>query len=254
MKKMRLKGKISFITAGAGAGIGQAIARTFAREGAYVVVTDAHKERSNSVAEAIKKEYGVDVMGIECDVTDPNDVNMAVHQALERFGRIDILINNAGTNRPSQVIDITDETWELVINTCLSGTFYCCRAVLPSMIKQRYGRIINISSVAGFMGLKGGHAHYAAAKAGVMAFTRCLAMEVAQYYITANTIAPSFIYNKFIPTIYPEEEIDRMFNEIPYPRKGVPEDVANTALFLVSDEGEYITGQTICVTGGSWMR
>lgn len=251
---MRLKGKIAFITAGAGAGIGQTIARTFAREGAHIVVTDAHKARSNSVAEAIKKEYGVDALGIRCDVTDPNDVDMAVHQALKGFGRIDILINNAGTNRPSQVIAITDETWELVINTCLRGTFYCCRAVLPSMIKQSYGRIVNISSISGFVGLKGGHAHYAAAKAGVMAFTRCLAMEVAQYYITANTIAPSFIYNEFIPTIYPQEEIDRMLDEIPYPRKGVPEDVANTALFLVSDEGEYITGQTICVTGGSLMR
>ena len=251
---MRLKGKIAFITAGAGAGIGQAIARTFAREGAHIVVTDAHQARSNTVAEAIKKEYGVDAMGIRCDVTDPNDVDMAVHQALEAFGSIDILVNNAGTNRPSQVIAITDETWELVINTCLRGTFYCCRAVLPSMIKQSYGRIVNISSISGFVGLKGGHAHYAAAKAGVMAFTRCLAMEVAQYYITANTIAPSFIYNEFIPTIYPQEEIDRMLDEIPYPRKGVPEDVANTVLFLVSDEGEYITGQTICVTGGSLMR
>lgn len=252
--EMRLNGKIAFITAGAGAGIGQAIARTFAREGANVIVTDAHQARSNTLAEAIKKEYGVDAMGIRCDVTDRNNVDMAVHQALEAFGSIDILVNNAGTNRPSQVIAITDETWELVINTCLRGTFYCCRAVLPSMIKQRHGRIVNISSISGFVGLKGGHAHYAAAKAGVMAFTRCLAMEVAQYYITANTIAPSFIYNEFIPTIYPQEEINRMLNEIPYPRKGVPEDVANTALFLVSDEGEYITGQTICVTGGSLMR
>lgn len=252
--EMRLNGKIAFITAGAGAGIGQAIARTFAREGANVIVTDAHQARSNTLAEAIKKEYGVAAMGIMCDVTDRNNVDMAVHQALEAFGSIDILVNNAGTNRPSQVIAITDETWELVINTCLRGTFYCCRAVLPSMIKQRHGRIVNISSVSGFVGLKGGHAHYAAAKAGVMAFTRCLAMEVAQYYITANTIAPSFIYNEFIPTIYPQEEINRMLNEIPYPRKGVPEDVANTALFLVSDEGEYITGQTICVTGGSLMR
>jgi len=104
------------------------------------------------------------------------------------------------------------------------------------------------------MGLKAGHAHYAAAKAGVMAFSRCLAMEAAPHYITVNTIAPSFIYNEFIPHIYPEDEIERMYENIPYPRKGTPEDVANTVVFLVSDEGEYITGQTICVTGGSWMR
>ena len=121
------------------------------------------------------------------------------------------------------------------------------------MMEQRFGRIVNIASVAGFMGLKAGHAHYAAAKAGVMAFTRCLAMEAAEHFITVNAIAPSFIHNEFIPRIYPEEEIRRMQEEIPFPRKGTPDDVARTVLFLVTD-GEYITGQTICVTGGSWMR
>jgi NAD(P)-dependent dehydrogenase (short-subunit alcohol dehydrogenase family) len=173
---------------------------------------------------------------------------------MDRWGRIDILFNNAGTNRPSQIIDITDEVWELVLNTCLRGTFFCCRAILPIMMRQDFGRIVSTTSVAAFRGLQAGHAHYAAAKAGVMAFTRCLAMEGAPHHITANTIAPSFIYNEFIPHIYPQDEIERMYAEIPYPRKGTPDDIANTVLFLVSDEGEYITGQTICVTGGSWMR
>ncbi|MCX5812078.1 MAG: SDR family NAD(P)-dependent oxidoreductase [Proteobacteria bacterium] len=251
---MKLEGRVALLTAAAGAGIGQAVARTFAREGAYVVVTDAHKDRSVSVAEALKREYGIEALGIGCDVTSRNDVENAVNIVLEKFGRIDILFNNAGTNRPAQVTDITDEEWELVINVSLRGTFYCCRAVLPAMMKQDYGRIVSVTSVAAFRGLKAGHAHYAAAKAGVMAFTRCLAAEAAQHHITANTIAPSFIYNEFIPHIYPEDEIERMYEEIPYPRKGAPQDIANTALFLVSDEGEYITGQTICVTGGSWMR
>jgi 3-oxoacyl-[acyl-carrier protein] reductase len=251
---MKLKDRVALLTAAAGAGIGQAVARTMAREGAKVVVTDANPERSISVAEAIKKEYGAETLGMQCDVTSREEVEEVVHATLERFGRIDILFNNAGTNRPSHVVDIPDEVWELVINTSLRGAFYCCRAVLPTMMNQNYGRIVSVTSVAGFMGLQAGHAHYAAAKAGVMALTRCLAMEVAPYYITANTIAPSFIYNEFIPHIYPEEEIERMYENIPYPRKGTPQDIANTALFLVSDEGEYITGQTICVTGGSWMR
>jgi 3-oxoacyl-[acyl-carrier protein] reductase len=251
---MKLKNRVAIVTAAAGAGIGQATARMMAREGARVIVTDMHKERTRTVAKAIHDEYGVETMGIQCDVTRLNEVKGVVKSALDKFGRIDILFNNAGTNRPVRVIDMSDETWELVINTSLKGTFYFSRAVLPAMMEQKGGRIVNITSVAGFRGLDGGHAHYAAAKAGVMAFTRCLAMEAAPYRITANTIAPSFIFNEFIPGLYPQEEIERMSAEIPYPRKGTPEDIANTVLFLMSDEGEYITGQTICVTGGSWMR
>jgi 3-oxoacyl-[acyl-carrier protein] reductase len=251
---MRLKDKIALLTAAAGAGIGQATARTMAKEGASVVVTDLHEDRAKAVAEDIAREYNVRTLGLKCDVTDGAEVDRAVEATLDAFGRVDILFNNAGTNRPSPVADITDDVWDLVIATALTGTFYCCRAVIPAMARQSFGRIISVTSVAGFRGLSGGHAHYAAAKAGVMAFTRCLAMEVAPHRITANTIAPSFIFNEFIPHIYPQDEIERMFDEIPYPRKGTPEDVANAAVFLASDEGEYMTGQTLCVTGGSWMR
>jgi len=251
---MRLKDRIALLTAAAGAGIGQATARTMAKEGASVVVTDMHEERAKTVADEISREYNVNTMGMKCDVTDRGDVTRVVKATLDAFGRIDILFNNAGTNRPSRVVDITDEVWDLVLATTLTGTFYCCRAVIPAMMRQNFGRIISVTSVAGFRGLAGGHAHYAAAKAGVMAFTRCLAMEGAPHRITANTIAPSFIFNEFIPHIYPRDEIERMYEEIPYPRKGTPDDVANAALFLASDEGEYMTGQTLCVTGGSWMR
>jgi 3-oxoacyl-[acyl-carrier protein] reductase len=251
---MKLKDKVAIVTAAAGAGIGRTVAEMLAREGARVIVTDIHEERSIRAAQAIYDECGVEATGIKCDVTNITDVKNVIQETLKRFGRIDILINNAGTNRPAQIIDMKDEEWDLVINTSLTGTFYCTRAVLPAMMEQKQGRIVNISSVAGFRGLDGGHSHYAAAKAGVMAFTRCLAMEAAPYRITANAIAPSFIYNDFIPNIYPREELDRMASEIPYPRKGTPEDIGNTVLFLASDEGEFITGQTICVTGGSWMR
>ena len=250
---MRLTDRVAFITGAAGAGIGQTTARLLAKEGAGVIITDAHQKRARSVADAIREEYGVETASMECDVTKRKAVEKAVAFGLEKFGRIDILVNNAGTNRPVEIVNMEDEAWDLVINTSLRGTFYTCRAVLPAMIRQRFGRIVNIASTAAFMGLKAGHAHYAAAKAGVMAFTRCLAMEAAEHYVTANTIAPSFIYNEFIPHIYPEEEIRRMEESIPYPRKGTPDDVAQTILFLVT-EGEYVTGQTICVTGGSWMR
>lgn len=251
---MKLKNRVAILTAAAGAGIGQATARMLAREGASVVVTDMHEKRSLEAAQAIHDEYGLETLGIKCDVTKLDEVKHVVETTLKKFGRIDILLNNAGTNRPMHIVDMTDDAWDLVIDTSLKGTFYCSRAVLPAMMEQKQGRIVNITSVAGFRGLEGGHAHYAAAKAGVMAFTRCLAMEAAPYRITANTIAPSFIFNEFIPNIYPQEEIERMYTEVPYPRKGTPEDIANTVLYLVSDEGEYITGQTICVTGGSWMR
>jgi 3-oxoacyl-[acyl-carrier protein] reductase len=251
---MRLKDKVAIITAAGGVGIGYSTARGLAREGSRVIVTDKHERRAIKAAEAIGSEYGIETLGIKCDVTSLDDVTDVTETTLKRFGRIDILINNAGTNRPSKIVDISDEVWNLVMDTSLKSTFYCTRAVLPVMMKQRYGRIINMGSVVGFRGLKGGYAHYAAAKAGVMAFTRCLAMEAAPYRITANTIAPSFIKNDFIQNIYTQEEIERMNSEIPYPRKGTPEDIANMVLFLVSDEGEYITGQTICVTGGSWMR
>jgi len=251
---MKLKDMVAFCTAAAGAGIGQSTARMFAREGAKVVITDMHLERCLTVADQIIKDFEVDALALQCDVTKLQDIEEAIAKTMKQFGKIDILFNNAGTNRPSQIVDITDDVWELVINTSLRGTFYCCRAILPIMMKQGFGRIVCTTSVAAFRGLRAGHAHYAAAKAGVIAFTRCLAMEAAPYHVTANTIAPSFIYNEFIPHIYPQDEIERMYDEIPYPRKGTPDDIANTVLFLVSPEGEYITGQTICVTGGSWMR
>jgi len=251
---MRLKDKVALLTAAAGAGIGLATAKAMAKEGAKIVLTDAHPKRPLSMAETIQKEFGVDTLGLSLDVTNRSQVQETVKAAMEKFGRIDILFNNAGTNRLSKVADMTDETWDLVINTCLRGTFYTCRAVLPSMIQNGFGRIVNVASVAGFLGLKDGQSHYSAAKAGIMAFTRCLALEEAPHYITANTIAPGFIYNEFLARIYPEPEIKRMQESIPYPRKGTPQDIANIAVFLCSDEGEYVTGQTICATGGSFMH
>jgi 3-oxoacyl-[acyl-carrier protein] reductase len=250
---VKLEGKVALVTGAAGVGIGYAIAHALASEGAQTVVVDRHDNRSKTIAAQIATECGVKTIGLRCDVTKLEEIEQAVAVALENFGRIDVLVNNAGTNRPSAIADMSNDTWELVINTSLRGTFYFCRAVLPTMKKHRFGRVINIASTAAFQGLAAGHSHYAAAKAGIVGFTRCLAMEAAEFHITANTIAPGFIPNEFVPRIYPEAEIRRMENAIPYPRKGTPEDVAQTALFLATD-GEYITGQTICVNGGSWMH
>jgi 3-oxoacyl-[acyl-carrier protein] reductase len=208
---MRLKDKVAIVTAGAGAGIGRTAAGMMAGEGARVVVADMHEQRAVQTARTIQDKYVVETIGIKCDVTSPDDVKGVVETTLNRFGRIDILLNNAGTNRPMKIVDMKDETWDLVVNTSLKGTFYCTRAVLPAMMEQEHGRIVNIASVAGFRGLDGGHSHYAAVKAGVMAFTRCLAMEAARYRITANTIAPSFIYNEFIPNIYPGRDRKNAF-------------------------------------------
>lgn len=251
---MRLKDRVAFLTAAAGAGIGQATARAMAEEGAKIVVTDAHGGRAAGVAEAIQKDLGVEALGLGCDVRDRQAVEGAVSLALDRFGGIDILFTNAGINTLSPVVSMSDETWDRVIDTCLRGTFYACRAVLPTMMAGGRGRIITVASMNGFMGLSGGEAHYSAAKAGVMAFTRCLAMEMAPHRITANSIAPGYIHNPFMERIYAPEELRKLAEAIPYPRKGTPRDIANIAVFLATDEAEYLTGQTLCASGGSWMH
>lgn len=251
---MRLKNKVALLTAAAGAGIGRAAAYAMAKEGAKIVLTDAHEKRAISTAEDIAGKFGVETLGMHCDVTSREQVEAVVQKAMEKFSRIDILFNNAGINKIVRMVEITDDIWDLVINTCLRGTFYTCRAVLPIMIKQNFGRIINMASIAGYLGLKDGQVPYSSAKAGIMALTRCVAMENAPYHITANTIAPGFISNEFLARIYPAKELERMNEDIPYPRKGTPQDIANIAVFLCSDEGEYVTGQTICATGGSYMR
>ena len=137
---MRLKDKVAFLTAAAGAGIGQATARAMAKEGANVIITDAHPKRPSSVAESIERDFGVEALGMSCDVTRKEQVEEVISAILDKFGRIDLVFNNAGINQLSPVVDMTDEVWDLVVNTCLRGTFYVCRAVLPGMIEQRFGR------------------------------------------------------------------------------------------------------------------
>lgn len=249
-----LDGKIALMTAAAGAGIGQATARRFAREGAEVVVTDAHARRVQELGEAMRTEFGRDFLAAEMDVTKPEQVRALVDKALERYGRIDILINNAGINRLAPIWEMDDETWNLVIGVNLTGAFHCMRAVLPAMIRQSSGAIVNMASIAGWQSSTQGEAHYSAAKAGVMGLTRAVAAEVARFGIRVNAIAPGLIYNPFLERIYPREFFENFARRVPLGRVGEPEDIANLMIFLVSDQSAYITGEVFCVSGGAYMK
>jgi len=247
---MRLEGKVAIVTASAGAGIGQAAIRAFAREGAAVVIADNHERRTGEVAEALKSE-GAKAIGVVCDVANREQVNSMVKRTLDEFGRIDILVNNAGLNTPMQrVHELSDEDWDRVTGVCLRGTFYCTRAVMPSMIAQRYGRIVNISSVAAWLG--GDTASYCAAKSAIIGFTRAVALEAAKDNVNVCAIAPGFVPNPFLDKIYPQDIKERLESVIPLGRGATPEEIANVIVFLVSDEGSYMTGQTIPVSGG-WL-
>lgn len=249
---MRLKDKVIVVTGGAGAGIGQTSARRFAEEGAKIVVSDTHEKRTLAVAEAIASDHGVETLGVVCNVREKDQVENLMAKAKQRFGRIDGLLNNAGINVLADCVDMTDEQWSLVIDVCLRGTFYCIRAVLPTMIEQKSGAIVSLASTAGITG-SSGSCHYAAAKAGIIALSKAVARENAPLGIRVNAIAPGLIMNPFLERIYPKEDLKRYVESTPLPRKGEPLDIANAALFLMCDEGSYLTGQTLCLSGGSVM-
>ena len=250
----KLENKVALVTAAAGAGIGQAIARALAQEGAQVVVSDAHEGRLAKVAEEMKQEFGTRILALPCDVTSRGQVEKMVRQALGEFGQIDILVNNAGIDRPRPIWEMTEEDWELVVNINLRGTFYCCRAVIPTMIKQRRGRIINLSSVVAWAPSEEDGAAYVASKAGIQGLTRSLAAQLAKYNITANAIAPGLIFNPFLARVRPPEYFNKIREKIPLGRDGTPQDVARAVIFLASDEAAYITGECLCVSGGWFMH
>lgn len=248
---MLLQDRVAFITAGAGAGIGHAVATRFLEEGANVVITDAHPRRTGELAAELSKQFKREVLGIVVDVTQRKQVDDAVARAIEKFGRIDILFNNAGINKLEPIWQLKDETWDLVVNVCLRGTFWTIRAVLPHMIKQGKGAIVNMASAAGWIAASDGEAPYCAAKAGVMGLTRAAAAEVAGKGIRINAIAPSVIYNEFLERIYPPGMFEAAKKRNPMGRLGEPREVANLALFLASDMSSYITGEVISISGGS---
>ncbi len=249
-----LEGRVAIVTAAAGAGIGRAVARRFAEEGAQVVLSDAHPRRVQEAAEAMSKDFGREFVGLEVDVTNVGQVQAMVRTALERYGQIDILVNNAGINRLEPIWEMSDETWNLVINVNLTGTFHCTRAVLPHMIERKKGAIVSLSSTAGWIGSDEGEAHYCAAKAGIQGFTRAVAAEVGRHGIRINAIAPGLIYNPFLERIYPPEFFQRIAQRTPLGRVGEPPDIASLATFLASDQSSYITGEVFCISGGMYMK
>ena len=248
-----LDNKIAIVTAAAGAGIGQASARRMAEEGARVVVTDVHARRVQEVAQSMTSDFGYEVLGLTVDVRNVDDVRGMVDATIERHGRVDILMNNAGFNKLSPVWEMDDETWKSVIDVNLTGTFHCIRAVLPHMIGQKSGAIVSMASMAGWVGSSDGEAHYSAAKAGVMGLTRAVAAEVGKHGIRVNAISPSLIYNEFLERIYPKEFFERFAKRVPLGRVGEPSDIADLVLFLASDMSRYITGEVVSISGGSVM-
>ena len=246
-------GKVAIVTAAAGAGIGQAVARSLAREGAGVVVSDAHAGRPYTVAREISSEYGVKAFGIQCDVRDPGQVKEMVALAVKEWGKVDILVNNAGIDRPVPVWEMDDETWDLVIDVNLKGAFNCCRSVLPLMIKQGKGKIVNLSSVVAWKGGKDEGAAYVASKAGIIGLTRSVASQVGEFNINVNAVAPGLAYNPFLDKVRPPEYFEEVKKQIPLGRAGTPQDMAEAVLFLCSERAGYITGSCLSVSGGWYM-
>ncbi len=247
---MKLKDQVAIVTAAAGAGIGQAITRRLAAEGAQVVISDAHAKRPLDLAQELSQEYGREFIGLQVDATNKEQVDKLVQMAADKYGRIDILVNNAGINKLEPAWEMSAETWDFVIRTNLYSTFYNTRAVLPHMVTQKSGKIVSLASVAGWIGSSDGEAHYCAAKAAVMGYTRAVAAEVGKHGIRINAIAPGLIYNEFLRRIYPDAMFRSAEKRTPLGRVGQPQDIANLALFLVSDESSFITGEVMCCSGG----
>ena len=247
---MQLEGKIALVT-GASRGIGRAIAVALAAAGADVAVNYAGNKAAAEAVAAEIEAMGRKVLLLQGDVAQLEVCTEMIDAVIKEFGRIDILVNNAGITRDNLLMRMKEEDWDAVLNTNLKGVFNCTKAAVKYMMKQRAGRIVNITSVVGVMG-NAGQANYAAAKAGVIGFTKALAKEVSSRGITANVIAPGFIATD-MTKVLGESVQEEMLKTIPLGRPGDPQDVANAVLFFASEEAAYITGQVLNVDGGMVM-
>ncbi|MDD4587011.1 MAG: 3-oxoacyl-[acyl-carrier-protein] reductase [Heliobacteriaceae bacterium] len=248
---MSLDFRTALVTGGS-RGIGRAIALDLAKEGYAVAVNYAGSEaKAKSVVETIISQGGR-AIAVQADVAQANRVDALVQQVLAEFGRLDVLVNNAGITRDNLIMRLKEEDWDLVLDTNLKGVYLCCQAAAKVMVKQRYGRIINVSSIIGQQG-NVGQANYAAAKAGVVGLTKTLARELATRNITVNAVAPGYIQTDMTAGL-PAARREDFLKAIPLGRLGQPEDVAKVVVFLASPGADYITGQTINVDGGMVMR
>ncbi|MCZ6636352.1 MAG: SDR family NAD(P)-dependent oxidoreductase [bacterium] len=240
------------IVTGAGQGMGRACALALADLGARLVINDLDSEKAEKTASDLR-DRGHETLAVQADITDAAAVHALIAQTNERFGDIHILINNAGILYPTKVIDIEEPEWDRVIAVNLKGTFLCSQAVLPSMQKANWGRIVNFSSTAGKNISTVGGAHYTAAKAGVLGFTRHLAREVAPNNITVNAVCPGLIDTEMVRSTIDKDRTRAYANSFPINRLGRPEEVADLVAFLCTDKAAYITGASLDINGGDLM-
>jgi 3-oxoacyl-(acyl-carrier-protein) reductase len=246
---MRLRDKVAVVT-GSARGLGKAMVLKMITEGAKIVVTDINYEACLAVKGEIESAGGT-AIAVKCDVTKREEVAALVQETLQSFGKLDILVNNAGITRDAQMMKMSDANWDAVMDTNLKSMFLCCQAASQPMIQQGYGRIINISSIAGEEG-NFGQANYSAAKAGAIGFTKTLSKELGRKGITVNAIAPGFILTEMSDAI-PEKVKEQLIARIPLARAGHPDEVASAVLFLASDEAAFISGHVLNVNGGMYV-
>ena len=247
---MNFSGKTAVVTGGS-RGIGRAVCLELAKGGANVVLCYAGNEIAANDTVAACEALGAKALAIRCNVADAGEVKALVDTAVKTFGRVDILVNNAGVTRDNLIMRLTEEDYDKVLNTNLKGAFLCCKAASRLMMRQRYGRIVNLSSVVGLRG-NAGQTAYAASKAGVIGLTKSLAKELASRGVTANAVAPGYIATDMTAAL-PEAARADMVQQIPAARPGQPQEVARAVAFLADEQSSYITGQVLCVDGGMAM-
>ena len=243
-----LEGKVVVVTASAGAGIGQAAARRALEEGARVVISDTHERRLGETLDLLGGEHGGAVTARACDVTDEAQVQALIDHAVTSFGRLDVMINNAGLGGTRSILDMSDEEWTRVLDVTLNGTFRCTRAALRQFVAQGGGgAVVNNASVIGWRAQEG-QAHYAAAKAGVMALTRCAALDAAPHGIRVNAVAPSLAMHPHLARVTSDELLAELTRREAFGRYAEPWEVANVMVFLASDYASYLTGEVLSVS------